>query len=266
MERPHAPVNLPWRLPAIITHGGAPRYAERTIMQTHRTWTDDEKFATVRAKLFPAVIGDVMDEMGFLNQFLPPSIQPLRDDMVVLGRAMPVLEEDLPGDSSSVPSAEAANPHKPFGLMLEALDDLRPNEVYLCSGSSGAFATWGELMSTRARQLGSAGAVLHGYSRDTPGILKLNFPTFSTGRYAQDQRSRGQVVGFRTTIQIGRTKVQPGDIVFGDLDGVLVIPQAIEDDVLRLSLERIEREELVRAAFEKDNMSALEASARFGVM
>lgn len=226
-------------------------------------WTDDEElFAAIRGSLFPAVVGDVMDTMGYIHQFLPPEIQPLRDDMIVLGRAMPVLEEDITQEESR----GAAEAKRPFGKMLEALDDLKTNEVYLCTGGSRTYAAWGELMSTRARQLGAAGAVLNGYSRDTRGILKLGFPTFSIGRFAQDQRPRGQVVGYRTKVKIGKTSVDPGDLVFGDLDGVLVIPQAIERDVLRMAMEKVEREELVRMAFERDNMSASDAVDKFGVM
>jgi regulator of RNase E activity RraA len=224
--------------------------------------TDDELFATVRNSLFPAVVGDVMDAMGYVHQFLPPAIQPLRDDMVVLGRAMPVLEEDLGEETAR----EAATAGRPFGIMLEALDSLQKNEVYLCTGASPAYALWGELMATRARQLGAAGAVLHGYSRDTRGICRLGFPTFSIGRFAQDQRPRGQVVGFRTKVQIGKTVIAPGDIVFGDLDGVLAIPREIEDEVLRTAMERVRREDLVRAAFEHDNMSASDAAAKYGVL
>jgi regulator of RNase E activity RraA len=138
--------------------------------------------------------------------------------------------------------------------------------VYLCTGGSPTYATWGELMSTRARQLGAAGAVLNGYSRDTAGILKLGFPTFSIGRFAQDQRPRGQVVGYRTKIRIGKTEVEPGDLVFGDLDGVLVVPRKIEEEVLRTAIDKVQREELVRLAFERDNMSAADAVTKFGVM
>ena len=203
-----------------------------------------------------------MDAMGYIHQFLPPEIQPLRDDMVVLGRAMPVLEEDITGEEVS----RAAEAKRPFGIMLEALDDLKKNEVYLCTGGSPAYATWGELMSTRAQRLGAAGAVLNGYSRDTRGILKLGFPTFSIGRFAQDQRPRGQVVGYRTKVTIGKTAVEPGDLVFGDLDGVLVIPRPIEHDVLRAAMEKVKSEELVRIAFERENMSASDAVAKFGVM
>ena len=221
-------------------------------MHSMNFWADDEEmFAAVRGSLFPAVAGDVMDTMGYVHQFLPAAIQPLRDDMVVLGRAMPVLEQDL---------EEGRQAPRPFGLMLAALDDLKKNEVYLCTGSSPSYALWGELMATRAMRLGAAGAVLNGYSRDTRGILQLGFPTFSTGRFAQDQRPRGQVVGYRTKVEIGRTVISPGDLVFGDLDGVLVIPRDIEVEVLRTSMERVTREGLVRTAFERDGMSAAEVA------
>jgi regulator of RNase E activity RraA len=233
-------------------------------MQSQNRWTDDEElFAAVRNSLFPAIVGDVLDAMGHIHQFLPPEIQPLREDMVVLGRAMPVLVEDFADEEIA---REAVKAKRPFGLMLEALDDLKRNEVYLCTGASPAYAVWGELMSTRARQLGAAGAILNGYSRDTQGILKLGFPTFSIGRFAQDQRLRGQVVDYRANVEIGNTSVSPGDIVFGDLDGVLVIPQGIEHEVLRTAMERVRREDLVRTAFVRDNMSAADAVAKYGLM
>lgn len=160
-------------------------------MQEMSTETDQSLFDSIRRHLFTAVVGDIMDQLGFYHQFLPSQIRPLRDDMVVVGRALTVLVQDLDVKTRFL------HKEKPFGLMLEALDDLRPNEVYLASGSSPNYALWGELMSTRALKLGAAGAVLNGYSRDTPGILDLNFPTFSYGRYAQDQGPRGTVIDYR---------------------------------------------------------------------
>ena len=170
--------------------------------------SDDELFATARSELFPAVVGDVMDKMGLLHQFLPPAIRPARDDMVVVGRAMPVLEADVfvevgTGDRHGVMA-------QPFGLMFHALDDLQPNEVYICTGASPRYALWGELMSTRAQRLGAAGAVIDGYSRDTAGILRLGFPTFSHGGYAQDQGPRGKVIDFRVPLEIGPVPHHPG--------------------------------------------------------
>jgi regulator of RNase E activity RraA len=218
-------------------------------------WHDDaELFATARASLFTAVIGDIMDKMGLVNQFLPPEIRPLRDDMAAIGRAMPVLGHDVDHW-----------PEKPFGVMLEALDDLKPGEVYVVSGGSTPYAMWGELMATRAMKLGAAGAVMTGYSRDTPGILRLGFPTFSIGRYAQDQGPRGEVVDFRQPVKIGNVRIEPGDIIFGDIDGVVAVPRSAEQEVFRRALEKVEKENLVRTAIE-NGMTTVKAFATYGVM
>jgi regulator of RNase E activity RraA len=219
--------------------------------------SDQELFDTLRRDLFTAVVGDVMDTMGLLRQFLPPQIKPLRNDMVVTGRAMTVLEADVPS------GADFAS--EPFGLMFRALDDLKPEEVYVCAGGSPRYALWGELMSTRATNLGAAGAVVDGYHRDTSGILQLGFPTFSYGGYAQDQAPRGKVIDFRVPLEIGGVKVTPGDIVFGDFDGVCVIPHSAEEEVFRRALEKVQNENLVGRAIE-NGMSAQEAFKKFGVM
>jgi regulator of RNase E activity RraA len=229
-----------------------------------KLWTSDvELFELARRELFTAVVGDAMDKLGLRHQFLPPEIRPLRDDMVVIGRAMPVLEADVFGESLS----GSANPvlSRPFGLMFHALDDLKPGEVYICTGSSPRYALWGELMSTRAIRLGAAGAVLDGYSRDTRGILDLNFPTFSYGRYAQDQGPRGKVVDFRVPLEIGQVRIDPGAIVFGDLDGVCIIPRQAEEETFHAALERARGEKLVKKAIE-EGLSAAEAFTRFGIM
>ena len=123
---------------------------------------DDELFALIRRELFTCVVGDVMDKLELQHQFLPPQIRPLRPDMVVVGRALPVLAVDVFAEKVSGTANKLMA--KPFGLMLEALDDLRPNEVYVSTGSSPRNALWGELMSIRARKLGSSGAVLNGYT------------------------------------------------------------------------------------------------------
>jgi regulator of RNase E activity RraA len=229
-----------------------------------KAWNNDnELFDLARQELFTCVVGDVLDKLGRFHQFLPPQIQPLRPDMVVIGRAMPVLSVDV-----FVEKIEGtANPlmTKPFGLMLEALDDLKPGEIYLNTGSSPRNALWGELMSTRALKLGAAGAVLDGYTRDTHGVFRLNFPTFSWGRYGQDSAPRYKVVDFRVPVEIGKVRVNPGDILFGDIDGVLVIPRELEEEVFTLALEKARGEKKVRKAIE-DGMSACDAFAKYGIM
>jgi regulator of RNase E activity RraA len=225
--------------------------------------SDDELFALVRRELFTAVVGDVMDKLGLRHQFLPPQIQPIEDGMVLIGRAMPVLTADVFEETSE----RGENPvmERPFGLMLRALDDLKHHEVYLCAGASPRYALWGELMSVRATKLGATGAVLDGYTRDTPGILRLGFPTFSRGRYAQDQGPRGKVIDFRCAVEIEGVRITPGDLIFGDLEGVLVVPQsAIEDTFIR-AIEKARGERLVREALDA-GMSATDAFEKYGIM
>lgn len=222
---------------------------------------DDELFDIIREELYTAVVGDIMDKMGLLHQFLSPKIQPLRDDMFVVGRAMTVLEADVVSDSSR------NNPvlNRPFGLMLEALDDLKKNEVYVCTGSSPSYALWGELMATRAKILGAAGAVVDGYSRDTKGILELNFPSFSYGRYAQDQAPRGKVIDFRVPIEMNGVRINSGDIIIGDIDGVCAVPKKYEEEVFRLAIEKARGEKMVQKKIQ-EGMSTVEAFAKFGIM
>ncbi len=217
---------------------------------------DDELFRLVRASLFSAVVGDVMDQAGLQRQFLPPKIRPIAPEMCLVGRAMPVLVEDLPS---------GVQPDPPFGLMLEALDDLKADEVYVCGGGSPRYALWGELMSTRARLLGAAGAVTDGYYRDTKGILELGFPTFGYGAYAQDQGTRGRVVDFRSPIRIGQVLIEPGDIVLGDRDGVCVVPRRHEEEVFARAWEKVQGENVVRREIER-GMPSREAFAKYGIM
>ena len=227
-------------------------------------WKNDhELFNLMKEKLFSAVIGDIMDQVGYLDQFLPPSIHPLNEKMIVAGRAMPVLEADIPVDPLYDHNHSGLN--KPFGLMFRALDDLKENEVYICTGASPRYALWGELMSTRAIKLNAAGAVLHGFTRDSKGILSIGFPTFSIGKYAHYQGARGLVTDFRIEIQIDGILVRPGDIVFGDMDGVCIIPREIEAEVIHRAFEKVDGENEVRKAIEA-GMSAADAFEKYGIM
>ena len=225
--------------------------------------SDDELFALVQRELFTSVVGDVMDKLDLQHQFLPPQIQPLRQDMVVLGRAMPALSVDVFAERIAGSANRLMD--ESFGLMLEALDDLRKNEVYVNTGSSPRNALWGELMSTRARKLGSRGAVLNGYVRDTKAILNMSFPTFAFGSYGQDSAPRCKVVDFRIPIEVGQVRVRPADIIFGDIDGVLLVPVEVENEVFTRALEKARGEKLVKKAIEKGS-SAVEAFEKYGIM
>lgn len=227
-------------------------------------WKDDkELFNIAKKELFVALVGDVLDKMGFQHQFLPPSIKPVQTDFIVIGRAMPVLEADVFEEVTK----DSNNPimEKPFGIMFEALDDLKEDEVYICSGASPNYALWGGLMSTRAIKLKAAGAVLHGWSRDTNEILKLDFPTFSYGGFAQDQGPRGKVIDYRIPIEIEGVRIYPGDMVYGDRDGVLIIPKDAVKEAFQGAIEKARGEQLVKKALE-NGMSTVEAFEKFGIM
>ncbi|WOQ14070.1 RraA family protein [Aeromonas media] len=226
------------------------------------TWENDKQlFSLVKEKLFVALVGDVMDKMGYTHQFLAQQLKPITNDMVILGRAMPVLEADFFGD------APGNNPlsSKPFGLMFEALDDLKEDEVYICAGSSHRYALWGGLMSTRAMQCGAAGAVVHGFHRDTNEIERLQFPIASFGSYAQDQGVRGKVIDWRVPIEVDGVLVRDGDIIYGDRDGILVIPKEIAEEAFKGAFIKAEGENEVLAALQ-GGMSTVDAFEKFGIM
>ncbi len=218
-------------------------------------WKNDaELFTLIARELYTPVMGDILDQLGCDHQFLPQPIQPMREQMKLAGRAMPVLMIDVYGPQK-----------KPFGLLTEALDQLEPGEVYVATGGDMRCAYWGELMTATARMRGAIGAVVNGYHRDTPQVLSQNWPVFSRGRYAQDSSIRTQVVDFRCTIEIGGAKVFPGDLVFGDLDGVVVIPARHVEEVVTRALGKARGEKVVRRAIE-NGMSSTEAFKTFGIL
>ncbi len=227
-------------------------------------WKDDaELFTLARSKLYTAVAGDILDQLGFRHQFLSPQIKPLNVEHILIGRAMPVLEADVFEEHPS--SGNWTHGSQPFGIMFEALDSLKPNDIYITSGSSPRYALWGGLMSNRAICCGAAGAVLNGFCRDSREILELNFPVCCMGTYAQDQGVRGKVLDFNCTIEFDGVLVHPGDIVFGDRDGTLIVPQEVAEEVFAKALEKVSTENKVRTAI-RNGMSTVEAFKTFGVM
>lgn len=222
--------------------------------------TDAALFDLMKTQLFTAVVGDVLDVLGYRNQFLPQPIKPLVAGTKIAGRAMTVLESDYLEGAGNGPLSG-----KPFGVMFEALDDLREGEIYIASGSSFEFALWGGLMSTRAIHLKAAGAILNGYVRDTEEIRSLNFPVCSRGAYAQDQGVRGKVLDYRVPINIEGVHINSGDLVFADDEGVLIIPREIEAQAITDALQKMATENEVAVAI-RNGMSTQQAFATYGVM
>ncbi|WP_302327471.1 RraA family protein [Enterocloster lavalensis] len=229
---------------------------------------DEEMFALMKETLYTPVVGDILDQMGYKHQFLPAEIRPLaalapvqayikkggEDNRLKLaGFACTILENDV-----------FEEPKKPFGYLTEALDQLKPNEIYVATGAHNS-ALWGELLTTTAKVRGAAGAVLDGYTRDTPQVIGLNFPVFARACWAQDSSVRTYVCDYRCTIEIGQVTIRDGDVVFGDVDGVLVIPREIHEQVLEKAFVKAAGEKTVRAAIE-NGMTATEAFAKYGIL
>jgi 4-hydroxy-4-methyl-2-oxoglutarate aldolase len=215
---------------------------------------DTQIYDLFRKELYTPVVGDILDTLGFVHQFLPQPIQPMRTSMKLVGRAMPVLMIDVYGDQA-----------QPFGKLTQALDQMEPGDIYLASGGAMRCAYWGEILTATARSRGANGAVINGWHRDTPQVLEQDWPVFSRGRYAQDSGVRTKVIDYRCPIEVGAVSVQPGDLVFGDLDGVLVIPKAVEAEVIERALEKARGEKLVRQEIEA-GMSSTAAFAKYGIL
>ncbi len=207
----------------------------------------------IEARLHTAVLGDVLDQMGHRAQFLPPELRPLQPGKRLVGMAMTVREEDTD------------DPDTNFGRMFEALDQIGPGEIYLAAGGSPSYAMWGELMSRTAAARGAVGAVVAGYMRDTPLVRDLGFPVFSLGSYAQDQRGRGQVTGYRCTLQVGAVTVEDGDVVVGDEDGVVIVPSAALSECLDRAVTKLGIEDEIGERLAGGAASAA-MFAEYGVM
>ncbi len=215
---------------------------------------DTERFALVREHLSTPVVGDVLDQLERTHQFLPQGIQALHPAMVLVGRAMPVLITDVFETQRS-----------PFGRLTEALDQLEPGDIYLARNGRAQCAAWGEILTATARARGAAGAVIDGFHRDTVRILEQDWPVFSRGRFAQDAGVRASVVDYRVPLEIDGVLVHPGDLIVGDIDGVVVVPSPVENEVLELALVKATAENVVREAIE-GGMSSTTAFATYGVL
>ena len=216
--------------------------------------SDSELFALVRSRLYTPVVGDILDHLGFTHQFLPQPIQPLRPEMKLAGRAMPVLMIDVHGPQK-----------RPFGKLTEALDQLEPGEVYLASGGDMRCAYWGEILTATARMRGAVGAVINGFHRDTSRVLEQDWPVFSRGRFAQDSAVRTQVADYRCAIEVGQVRVDAGDLVFGDLDGVVIVPRRLEEEVVTEAIKKASGENRVRKEIE-NGLSSTAAFQKYGIL
>jgi regulator of RNase E activity RraA len=209
---------------------------------------DGEKFATINEKLYTPVVSDALDRLGYTRQAMRHDIRPVHSDFIVVGRARTLLW---------MATYEPVQPN-PYVNEIRAIDSLRPGDVAVHSTDhSGTIAPWGELLSTAARMRGATGTIVDGFVRDVRQIIAMSFPVFARGIMPLDSWGRGYVADVDVKVSCGGVIVAPGDLVFGDYDGIVVVPAAVEDEVLARALEKVtgenrSREELLQGRLLRD--------------
>jgi regulator of RNase E activity RraA len=217
--------------------------------------SDEERFTLLNERLYTPVVSDVLDSLGFLNQAMRHDIRPLHTDFVVVGRARTALWIE-----------EAKVRDNPYLNEIRLIDSLRPGDVTVHSTDlSWNIAPWGELLSTASKMRGSTGAVVDALTRDVKQIINMNFPVFSRGIKPVDSKGRGYVEAIDVTIPCGDITVRPNEVVFGDYDGIVVIPREIEDEVLSRALEKVSGENKTRREL-LDGKLLAEVYEKYGIL
>ena len=217
--------------------------------------SDTEMFDIMRDKLYASVISDVVDGLGARNQGMRPDVRPIYEGATVVGRAYPVLTADVYKFIDD-----------PYGPEIDAVDSLKPNDVLVaCTQRSTRTCFWGELLATAARARGSRGIVVDGTVRDVAYLTEMKFPTFATGIYMVDSAGRSIVIDHNCPVECGGVLVNPGDIIFGDVDGVVVIPREMEKEVIPLALEKVSKENQLRDELLKGTLLR-DAYKKYGVL
>jgi 4-hydroxy-4-methyl-2-oxoglutarate aldolase len=221
---------------------------------------DLDKFAAgyldhVAEHLYSSVLSDVLDDAGFRTQVMRPDVRPLFPGAKVVGRAATMLA-----------IAVTDIPPEPYKLLMELLDGLQPGEVVVgaVQGDSHA-ALWGELLSTHTRARGGRGVVLDGLTRDSWGIVDMKFPVFATGLSPADSKGRLDVVAIRSTIPVAGVSVAEGDLIVADDDGCVVVPAAVEEEVVARALEKVSGENTMRDILQK-GASIRDVFAEHGIL
>jgi 4-hydroxy-4-methyl-2-oxoglutarate aldolase len=221
-----------------------------------------DKFATgyldnIAKHLYSSVLSDVLDDAGHRHQVMRPDVRPLYPGAKVVGRAATMLAIEV-----------SELPPEPYKLLMDLLDGLRPGEVVVgaVQGHAGSRAAmWGELLSTHTRAKGGRGVVLDALSRDSWGIVDMKFPVFATGLSPADSKGRLEVVAIRSTMPIGGVSVANGDLVVADDDGCVVVPAAIEDEIVASALEKVSGEDKMRDILRK-GANIREVFAEYGIL
>jgi len=218
--------------------------------------TDD--LARAREKLYTPVLSDVLDSLGHPHQAMTPNIRPLDEQLTLIGRART-------GAYMAVADAgpEGENPYE---LEIKLIDDIKPGEIPVlgCAGNL-TIAPWGELLTTATKMRGGVGCVTDGLTRDVRFIREMKFPVFAGGIGPLDSRGRGKMLEIDRPLLCGGVRVHSGDIMFGDVDGVVVIPRAIEEQVFEAAFRKVEGENRSRDELLQGKLLA-DVYAKYGIL
>jgi 4-hydroxy-4-methyl-2-oxoglutarate aldolase len=212
-------------------------------------------FGPQRDLLYSAVIADTLDALGHRTGVLPARIRPLASHWRIVGRAVTL---------AMVPVA--VEPAIPYRVEMECIDSLQPGDVLVATthGDFGS-ALWGELLSTACRARGAAGTVLDGLTRDAHRILAMDFPVFAAGFTPLDSKGRLDGIGYNVPLKVGDCLIHPGDWVFADIDGVVVVPQSLVQQTLTRALEKATGENRVREDLAAGK-SLRDTFAKYGIL
>ncbi|MGM9509204.1 RraA family protein [Larkinella sp. GY13] len=209
----------------------------------------------LKDKLYVAVLSDVLDQLGYTHQATRIPFHAYTGINKLLGRCKTSLWADM----------YDADPN-PYELELQAVDSCQPGDVLICAaGGSTRSGIWGELLSTAARNSGCLGVIVHGGVRDIDKMRAMEFPVFATSRNPYDSQNRQRVVDLDVTVEIDGVKFRPGDLVMADEDGIVVVPQEVEEQVIAAAIQKVDAENITRDAI-KNGMKAWEAYQKFGVL
>lgn len=210
-----------------------------------------------KGELYVAAVCDILDEMGHRSQAMHQRLRPLDPaNCTFIGFARTVQWMAM----------EYVVEEDPYGLELEAMDSLEPGDVSVHNTDyGGTNAPWGELMSTAASMRGAVGCVCDSQIRDCRKIIDLRFPVFMAGIRPLDSKGRGRVMAYDVPIVCGDVRVSPGDIVYTDFDGVVVIPASLAEQVLDSALEKVTKESLTRKELLEGRLLK-EVYAKYGVL
>ena len=215
----------------------------------------DITLAMMRESLYSAVVCDALDALGYPNQSPRVPLAPQTTESLLVGRCRTTLWVTMYHVDPS-----------PYELELKAVDACRPDDVLIAAaGGSMHSGVWGELLSTAARNSGCVGAIVDGAVRDVAKMRAMQFPCFARGRCVYDSQNRQRVVDIDVDVEIDGVRFSPGDLVFADLDGVVVVPQAIETAAIAAAWKKVHDENVTRDAI-KAGMRATEAYRKFGVL